>query len=255
MTQLAQISIFPEQSTNTDNIVEFPKYTPKHIKHPQQRVSPIRDPKIVDQIIISLKQSGRHGLRNATIFVLQLSIGRRTNDILRMHIQDVYDYRSYTVKSIITVDEHKTGKTARDLPLGDKTRMLLQEYIDTLSDKSSSAYLFPSQKRNTDGTQRHLNTSSLNEIYKEATEVIFKHIDTDQTHISSYAARKTFGWNIYQTCMKEGNGLVPGTDINALQYLQSVYNHDSTMTTLRYIGAYDSPATKLTNKIADQYTY
>lgn len=234
-----------------DNIISFPTTKPKHT---QQRVSPIRDPEKVNQIYQSLLNSGEYGLRNATIFALQLAIGRRTNDILRMTLSDVCNFDNMTIKAVITVDEHKTGKTARDLPLNVRTRQLLSEYINTLTYQYPDSLLFPSRKSNPDGTQRPLNTSSLDKIYKTYTSQVFTPSDK-QTHISSYAARKTYGYNIYTECLKNHNGVLPGTDINALQYVQSVYNHNSSMTTLRYIGAYDAPATQLAEDISQQYDF
>lgn len=256
-----QLSIFDLNSTfpsTPDNIIPFPVYTstspqPRH-KHTQQRVSPIRDPEKVNEIYNTLLNSGRYGLRNATIFALQLKIGRRTNDIARMKISDVFDFKKHTIKTLITVDEHKTGKTARDLPLDSKIRELLMRYIVSLKNQSPDALLFPSQKSNADGTQRPLNTSSLDNIYQKYTSQVFTP-DDDMTHISTYAARKTYGYNIYTTCMEEYNGQLPGTDINALQYVQSVFNHNSTTTTLRYIGAYDAPATKLVEDISGKYDF
>lgn len=250
--QSQQISMFNDTPIqHKDNLVPFPK---KRIKHPQQRVSPIRDPQKVNEIYQSLLTSGRYGLRNATIFALQLKIGRRTNDISRLTLQDVYDFKTNQVKSIMTVDEHKTGKTARDLPLDSNIRKRLTEYIHTLKQKTPSSLLFPSQKSNTDGTQRPLNTASLDYIYQTYTAQCFSEEDK-QTHISTYAARKTYGYNIYKECLDNHNGLLPGTDINALQYVQSVYNHNSSMTTLRYIGAYDTPATELAENIANKYNF
>ena len=254
-----QISLFDilndPQPTVPTNIVSFP-IQPQITKptHIQQRVSPIRDPEKVNQIFKSLMSSGKYGLRNATIFALQLAIGRRTNDILSMKISSVYNSTTKSVKSIITVDEHKTGKTARDLPINQITRNLLEKYIKTLKNQSSTALLFPSQKPNPDGTQRPLRTSTLDHIYKEYTSKVFLEED-EQTHISSYAARKTYGYNIYMECMKNNNGFLPGTDINALQYVQSVFNHESSNTTLRYIGAYDAPAMQLAENIAGQYNF
>lgn len=251
MQSTAQLSIFDSQPTQS-NILAFP--TPKRTKYPQQRVSPIRDPEKVNQIYKSLLSSGRHGLRNATIFALQLAIGRRTNDIASMTLSGIYDFSTNQIKSKITVDEHKTGKTARDLPLNSNIRQRLQEYIHTLKCKSPDSLLFPSQKRNSDGSQRPLNTASLDYIYQTYTAQCFSPEDS-QTHISTYAARKTYGYNIYTECMKNHNGLVPGTDINALQYVQSVFNHNSSMMTLRYIGAYDTVAPELANDIANKYDF
>lgn len=239
------------------NIVPFkhPNSRPGNHLHTQQRVSPIRNTDTVNQIIAALKVSGRHGLRNATIFILQLTIGRRTNDMLRLKLSDVYDFNTNTVKPYITVDEHKTGKTARDLPLNPNICNLLTEYISTLKQITPDAYLFPSQKRNPDGSQRHLNTSSLDNILKEATQSIFKTIDTPQTHITSYAARKTYGYNLYTYCMKNNNGLLPDSNIPALSFLQSLFNHSSELVTLRYIGVYDTLASKLCQEIGNQYEY
>lgn len=232
-------------------IIPFPVSKPKHT---QQRVSPIRDPEKVNSIFNALLNSGRYGLRNATIFALQLAIGRRTNDIARMTLKDIYDFSTNQIKSKITVDEHKTGKTARDLPLNNRTQILLSQYIHTLKQKSPSSLLFPSQKSNPDGSQRPLNTASLDKIYQTYTSQCFSPEDS-QTHISTYAARKTYGYNIYTECMKNHNGILPGTDINALQYVQSVFNHNSSMMTLRYLGAYDAPATQLAEDIAQQYNF
>ena len=229
-------------------------HTPSRKKYPQQRVSPIRDPEKVNAIYNALLHSGRYGLRNATIFALQLKIGRRTNDIAHLRLQDIYDFSIGQVKHVITVDEHKTGKTARDLPLDTNIRKLLQEYIGTLKHQQPDSLLFPSQKSNPDGTQRHLNTASLDYIYQTYTSQCFSP-EESTTHISTYAARKTYGWNIYTECQSKHNGQLPGTDINALQYVQSVFNHNNTMTTLRYIGAYDSPAHDLAESISSKYNF
>jgi integrase len=138
--------------------------------------------------------------------------------------------------------------------LPQKTRQLLANYIYTLKNKSPEALLFPSQKRNPDGSQRPLNTASLDYIYQTYTSQLFSSED-EQTHITSYAARKTYGHNIYTECMKKHNGFLPGTDINALQYVQSVFNHESSNVTLRYIGAYDTPANELAESIQDKYDF
>ena len=279
---LSTIGQINQEPHNLDNIISFPNVSapitsitptttaikskffphPSHPKSPQQRVSPIRDNEKVTQIYKSLLSSGKHSLRNATIFALQLAIGRRTNDILKLKLSDIFDFYTTgenkgqikSVKSKITVDEHKTGKTARDIPIPQREREMLLNYSTTLKKKNPDSLLFPSQKRNRDGSQRPLSTSSLDNIYQEYTSCIFEE-DDEQTHISSYAARKTYGYNIYKKCLKEHSGLIPGTDISALQYVQSMFNHRDAMTTLRYIGAYDDYAEELAENIAGQYEF
>lgn len=248
LTQLSVFDLTSSIPSTPDNIIQFPTQSTPKKPHTQQRVSPLRDPALVNRIYQALLASSRHGLRNASIFALQLAIGRRTNDILRTTIKTVYDFSTNSIRPMITVDEHKTGKTARDLPLNTQTQQILLKYIHTLKAFTPDALLFPSQKKNPDGTQRPLNTSSLDGIYKQIDSLI-------DTHISSYAPRKTYGYNIYTECMKNHNGLLPGTDISALQYVQSVFNHESTSITLRYIGAYDAPATELSESISQQYDF
>ena len=237
----------------SDNIVQFP--IPAKHTHTQERISPLRDPNIVNKVFEALLNSGRYSLRNATIFALQLAIGRRTNDILSMRLSTVYDFSHNRVKSLITIDEHKTGKTARDLPISSKTISLLESYIKTLKRCTPNSYLFPSQKHNPDGSQRPLNTNSLNNLYTTVTSTICKELNYERSHITTYAARKTYGYNLYMECLNNNNGFLPGTDINALQYVQSVFNHNSTMTTLRYIGAYDAPAAQLAEDIQSKYDF
>ena len=127
-------------------IFQFPTSVSPKQPHTQQRVSPIRDPELVNKIFTALRSSGRYGLRNATIFALQCVIGRRTNDMLRLTIQDIYDFKLNRVKDSIKVDEHKTGKTIRDLRITSKTQSLLQEYLSTLKIFTPTSLLFPSQK-------------------------------------------------------------------------------------------------------------
>ena len=307
-----------EDSQNKDNNTDTISVYKPHPKSPQQKVSPIRDPELVGRIYQSLLDSSKkYGLRNATIFALQLAIGRRTNDIARMKVGDVADCERRVIKKVITVDEHKTGKTARDLPLDRKTRERLGIYIGTLKDQSSDALLFPSQKSGKDGKQRGLNTSSLDNIYQKYTARVFEkssnldkdnnndnhnnhnnsdnlnnaklnnlnlnnsnlnndntppvrengqrdfEVDDDltysddynRTHITTYAARKTYGYNIYTECMKNHGGFMPGTDVSALEYVQSVFNHKDSITTLRYIGAYDMPARELMEGIGSKYDF
>ena len=240
------------------NIISFPSQTstnPHPNRRPQQRVSPIRDADVTNQIYKSLLSTGRYGLRNATIFALQLAIGRRTNDILRMTIGTVYDYKTNSIKSYIRVDEHKTGKTIRDLPIPTKTQELLTKYLKTLKSRKPDSLLFPSQKHNADGSQRPLNTASLDYIYQVATTALFSSLNLDRTHISSYAARKTFCYDLYIKSMMENNGIVPGTNIYVIDYLQSFLNHHSNQDTMRYIGVYDSISMEMANSIAEKYDF
>lgn len=256
-----------EHSTDTcNNIVNIyggkseKKYIiPNNIRegnhnHTQQKVLPIKDSSLVDEIFDSLLHSGRYGFRNASIFALNIAIGRRSSDILRLRVKDVYDFNTHDIKLYMSVKESKTGKSAQDMPVNEVTRNVLRKYFNRLADTSPDAYFFPSQKKNADGSQRPLNVTSMNEIYKWNTEYICSKLEDPKfTHISSYSCRKTYGYNLYKYCM-EHNGGMTSFGVHVLDYLQSLYNHSSRLITLRYIGAWDDLSLGMANAVAMQYT-
>ena len=260
------VSLISLAESATDNIVHIyedkptKQYVmPKNIRngnheHTQQKVLPIKDPSLVEQIFDSLLNSGRYGLRNATIFALNIAIGRRSSDILNLRVKDVYDFTKKNVRTYMSIRESKTGKSAQDMPVNDMTRDILRKYFFSLYDKSPEAYFFPSQKRNSDGTQRPLNITSMNEIYKWNSERICSLLDDPKfTHISSYACRKTYGYNLYKHCM-EHNGGMTSFGVHVLDYLQKLYNHSSRLITLTYIGALDDVSLSMANAVAMQYS-
>lgn len=243
-----QLSMFCD---NTENLTLETYSCPNTPK--QQKVLPIKDTSTVNAVYNALLHSGKHGKRNAAIFALGLATGRRSSDILKFRLYDVYDFSTRSIRSKLSLKESKTGKMAIGLPVDTYTKNILIDYIRTLKNKAPDAYLFPSQKKNPDGSQRPLNVTSLNEILKANTEAICKALgDPEQTHLSSYCARKTFGYNFYKDAMENNNGMMEN-GIHVLDFLQAVYNHSSRLVTLRYIGAWEDAHMEVANRIAAQY--
>ena len=239
-----QISMFQEDTTA---ITDF------SLKPAHQKVLPIKTPDVCAQVYKALLNSGRYGKRNAAIFALNLATGRRSSDILKFKISDVYDYTTNSIRAKISLKESKTGKMAIGLPLDKYTIQILESYIYSLKNKSPQAYLFPSQKRNPDGTQRPINVTSLNEILKDNTEAICKTLnDPEQTHFSSYVARKTFAYRLYKNHMESNNGML-SNGIHVLDFLQSIFNHSSREITLRYIGAWEDASEATVNPVAEEW--
>lgn len=242
-----QLSMFVENSTDVNPIVY------ERGKVPHQKVLPIKTPDICAQVYKALLNSGRYGKRNAAIFALNLATGRRSSDILRFKISDVYDYTTNSIRTKISLKESKTGKMVIGLPLDKYTAQILESYIHSLRNRSPQAYLFPSQKKNPDGSQRPINVTSLNEILKANTETICSNLkDPDRTHFSSYVARKTFAYRLYEHHMKTNNGMLDN-GIHVLDFLQSVFNHSSREITLRYIGAWEDASESTINPVAEEW--
>lgn len=128
-----QISMFQEDTTA---ITDF-SLKPKH-----QKVLPIKTPDICKEVYKALLNSGRYGKRNAAIFALNLATGRRSSDILRFKISDVYDYTTNSIRTKISLKESKTGKMAIGLPLDKYTSQILESYIRSLKNRSPQAYRF-----------------------------------------------------------------------------------------------------------------
>ena len=55
--------------------------------------------------------------------------------------------------------------------------------------------------------------------------------------------------------MTENNGMIPGTNIYVVDYLQSFLNHNSNQDTMRYIGVYDNLSMNMADSIAEKYDF
>ena len=192
-------------------------------------VKPIKDENTITRMSEYLKQrDAATGEGVYCIWRLGTTLGLRAADILSMRIACLCG-QGKRVKQTITITEGKTGKL-RQIPIGDKTRRELQEYINGLNWGAGGvkfqSYLFASKRR----PQKALTYRWLNNRIKEAGAVCG--IDNACTHIM----RKTFAWLWYKNNLSRyGNSVMKTAE--ALQ--ETILHHANLDTTLRYIDVID----------------
>ena len=245
LTAQAQISMF---GNSTSPIIHFPTHTPTRIPHKAQ---PITDRQVLEAVKSKLLTStGRYGLRNYTIFVLALNTGLRMNDILTVHLSDVWDFASNTLKPVIALRESKTNKVADNITLSPQVQSILTDYILSIRNPTPNTPLFPSQKTTpkklTHSTvyDLHGNTLATSTHRKNDTGCmerksywrILHNISTQLgVQVSCHTPRKTFARAIYD----QFKGSLVENQFSALDLVQQMLRHSNSETTLRYIGITD----------------
>lgn len=149
--------------------------------------------------------------RNYLMFIFGIHQGRRITDILSIRVGDIKnDY--------IEMVEMKTGKEGK-LYLHDDVLKTIKTYVKSW-DLGKSDYLFPSRKRNSDGTQAPLTRHGAYDFLKRDVQ---KYFGDKAGSIGTHTLRKTFGYMYYQAT-------------HDVVMLQELFNHSDQSITLEYIG-------------------
>lgn len=170
---------------------------------------PVKDLSLIKKISDHLKETN---LRNYMLFRFHFYTALRTQDVLRLKVKDVRGKYQIAYEYEITVQEKKTKKT-KFLNINPELQRDIEEYTENMNDDD---YLFPSQKRNPDGSQRPLTREQAFRILKKAGEEV-------GVKISGHALRKTACYHMY----KKG---IP------IAVISQMLNHSSERVTRRYIG-------------------
>ncbi|MDG5473918.1 tyrosine-type recombinase/integrase [Jeotgalibacillus sp. ET6] len=167
------------------------------------RTEPIKDLKKIRKL--SNHFQGNND-RDYILFQCFLYLGLRTQDTLKLRVGDVRN------KYKIHFKEQKTGKT-KIIEINPNLIEILDQYIKEMNDQD---YLFPSRKKNSDGSQRHITR-----------EQAFRRLQIGGEEIgiplSGHVLRKTFCYHSFKN----------GTPLHVLSEL---LNHSSESMTRRYIG-------------------
>lgn len=155
-----------------------------------------------------------YGYRNRMAFILGVTTGLRSSDLLRIRIRDVLKPDN-TIVDYLRIQEKKTKKY-NDPKLGTAAKTVIAEYLTYLGEFDPDEYLIRSERGGQlDGTQ----------LYRILTPV--KDGLKLPYHIGTHTMRKTYG---YWTIRNNPN------DNMALIHLQHMFNHSSPQTTLTYCG-------------------
>ncbi len=163
-------------------------------------VEPVRDLDLFDDMLEFLKNKNR---RDFVMVVSQYYTNLRISDILRLQVKHVKNLKE------IRIRETKTNKL-KCIPIYGQYKSILEDYIQ---DKKDYEYLFPANG----GKNKPISRQRAYQIIKEVAD------EFDIPNIGTHSMRKTFGYHYYN-------------ETKDIALLQTIYNHSSPSTTLRYIG-------------------
>lgn len=151
--------------------------------------------------------------RNHALVILGLNTALRISDLLRLKWEDVYDIKTHSFKTHLSVTEQKTNKKSK-IALNQTVLLTLEQYYREADFHQSAEYLFPSNK----GSNSPISRCQAYRIIRKAAEGAgLEH------NISCHSLRKTFGYHAWK------NGVHPVLIMN-------IYNHSSFQITKRYLG-------------------
>jgi len=149
--------------------------------------------------------------RNATIFLLGISFAYRISDLLQLKCSDVFSNSDYRFKEYIHTIETKTSKHKRFSP-PEKIKKVIKKYAAT-NKLTLDDWLFPSFRNRSLPLDRSNAWRFLNQAAREISV----------SKIGAHSLRKTWGYHYYK-------------ETKDIRTVMKVLNHDSELTTLRYIG-------------------
>lgn len=192
------------------------EYTSRGVKKATSS-DPIRDSKDIKRIADYLATHGKsrwYGLRNRMAFVIGVTTGLRSSDILKLKISDVIRSDG-TFADHLMVREKKTNKV-NDPKLVPEAQHAIADFLNEWKDWCFDDYLIQSDRGN---------KLSPNQFY-EILAGVQKKLNLPY-HIGTHTMRKTYG---YWTIRNNPH------DSLALPHLQHMFNHSSMQTTLDYCG-------------------
>lgn len=172
-------------------------------------VQPIREIAQIEAIKKALLDKRPYGLRDHLLFTLGINSALRISDLLGLKIKDVVDSKG-SINGYITLREKKTGKS-KAFPLNNNAVRAIKMYLQSIKPEPCE-FLFRSKKGGA------LTRQQAWHILNEAALMCGI---TDR--IGTHTLRKTFGYHAFK------NGI-------GIECLQTILNHSSPGTTLRYIG-------------------
>jgi len=168
---------------------------------------PIRDKRQVQELAEYWLKRGN--LRNYVLIVLGVCAALRPSDLLRLTWDDVYDTKTSTFRTHITLMEKKTGKN-KIIAINRKAIKALKRYFPY----KRGEYIFISNRK--DG--KAISRVQAWRIIRTAAEAIGA-----GCQIALYSLRKTAGYHAWKA------GASPVV-------LMDIYNHSSYAVTRRYLG-------------------
>jgi len=182
-------------------------------------VQPIRDRKRISAIKGNLK---KRDPRDFLLFTLGINTGLRISDILKLKVEDVKDHTG-EIKEILDLKEQKT-KRQRFIYINDEVKNALEYFFDKTRLYDRDRYLFVSEVTKENKPISRVRAWQL--IQSWCQEVGIK------GRVGTHTLRKTAGYHMRMSGV-------------ALELIQEVLGHKSTLMTKRYLGITDDEVAKV----------
>jgi len=198
------------------------------------RTDPIRDAAKIQEIKTNLREDGR--LRDWVVFSCGISWALRVGDLLSLTVGDVMN--GVGLRESFVIRQQKTGQTVR-VDITNSCRDTLAFYLTERPSlgghpmaNDHSAPLFPSRKRNADGSSRPVTRQQLARIIRDACH----EVGLTDGNWSTHTLRKTWGYHCYKLTK----------DIGGVQHK---LGHQSPAATLRYLGLNEDHVRDLSEQV------
>lgn len=156
--------------------------------------------------------------RNKMMFLIGINLGIRASDLCSLKWSFFFQTDG-KFKEFYSLQPKKTRKTGKFVKLyfNNTVKKAIADYLNEYPIENLDEYLFKSRKG--DG---HITENSLGRIVKDTAKEA-----NIEKNICSHSLRKTFGFWAWHNAEDKNKTLIT---------LQSIFNHSSSMVTMRYIG-------------------
>ena len=237
-TQYQQVTFNTDTSNNSDKALIL--YTPEHKTSKSKRTTiripsqPIKSDTDLTVALNYLKRNTRYSdtqLRDYTMFMLGVNIGRRIGDLLNLTVGDI-THSDNTIKTKFYIITEKTNNQEM-ICLTDAVKSILSEYLNKhrhLRDNKFN-HLFPSRQ-----SKCNIFTNGIDSMKYRNAMTIFENIerevnklksDDDKIHISTHSMRKTYAYRYIQKNK---------TNTYSLMTVSKALGHRNIETTFHYAG-------------------
>ena len=165
---------------------------------------------------------GIYKIRNASLFMLGVSIGGRVSELLALKVSDVWQNEQPVTDFQFDRSIVKGKETSRTIPVNSDGRTAIDALIrwhkNYFGSVDADTSLFPGRKNGTTGKIVSVKRQAIHRILKSAFEKAGLN-----GKLATHTLRKTFAQRLYQKC-------------NDIYMVKEMLGHKSVATTQAYIG-------------------
>ena len=165
---------------------------------------------------------GIYRIRNASLFMLGVSIGGRVSELLALKVEDVWQNEQPVTDFQFDRSIVKGGEVSRTIPVNSDGRTAIETLItwhkNNFGGVDSDTPLFPGRKNDANGEIVSVKRQAIHKILKSAFEKAGLN-----GKLATHTLRKTFAQRLYQKC-------------NDIYMVKEMLGHKGVATTQAYIG-------------------